>query len=189
MHGRIRRSHAPKPKLGEICTVSWRGREPSKTRKPSPRRRLRRTPNASTRIFGHSSGRSNRRDAEREASCTSMASSVSDLPTAVGLPHNQPRTALSKRKLERQGRDVLPVDSSCSLVGPTPPCSLVFWALVFPHCSYVRKVLVFQSSAHPALAESWMEEGVRFVGIADARVLPSGPASEQRGPTRNTNSA
>ena len=100
MHARTSRSHAPKPKLGEICTVSWRGRERSRTPEPSPRRRLRRTPNTSTRIFGHSSARSNRPDAEREASCTSMASSVSDLPTAVSLPRDGPR-AITHEKARR----------------------------------------------------------------------------------------
>jgi hypothetical protein len=79
MHARTRRSHVPKPKLGAICIVSWRGREPSRTRKTSPHRRLRHTPNGSTRTFGHSSARSKRRDAAREANCTSMASCVSDL--------------------------------------------------------------------------------------------------------------
>src|SRR5262245_20674594 len=89
MHARTRRAHAPKPKLGAICIVSWRGREPSRTPRTSPHRRLRRTPNAFTRTFGHSSARSNRRDAAREASCTSIASSVFDLAMAVSLPRNQ----------------------------------------------------------------------------------------------------
>jgi hypothetical protein len=38
-----------------------------------------------------------RRDAAREASCTSMASSVSDLPTAVSLPRNHPRTVTHEK--------------------------------------------------------------------------------------------
>jgi len=101
MRARTRRSHAPKPELGAICIVSWRGREPSRMPKTSPHRRLRRTPNASTRTFGHSSARLNRRDAAREASCTSTASSVSDLPMAVSLPRNQPRTALCTEKTQR----------------------------------------------------------------------------------------
>ena len=86
MHARTRRSHAPKPKLGAICTVSWRGREPSRTPKTSPHRRLRRTPNASTRTFGHSSARSNRRDAAREASCTLMATAM-PAPAAKNSRH------------------------------------------------------------------------------------------------------
>ena len=111
MNARTRRSHAPKPTLGEICTVSWRGREPSRTPEPSPRRRLRRTPNASTRIFGHSSARSNRRDAEREASCTSMASSVFDLPTAVSLLRNRQRVRLGRAAAFGQ-----PMASTCAVI-------------------------------------------------------------------------
>jgi len=84
-HACTRRSHTPKPRLGASCTVSWRGREPSRTPKTSPHRRLRRTPHASTRTSGRSSARSNRHDTAQEASCTSIASSVSDLPTAVSL--------------------------------------------------------------------------------------------------------
>jgi hypothetical protein len=159
MHARTRRSHAPKPKLGEICIVSWRGREPSRMPKTSPHRQLRRTPNASTRTFGHSSARSNRRDAVREASCTSMASSVSDLPTAVGLPHNQPRTALCTRKLERQGRDVLPVDSSC------------FWSalpLRVPWCLGAIVPTLFLRSKGPRLSVV-RASGQRLGGIVDGR--------------------
>ena len=44
--------------------------------------------------------RSNRRDAERKASCTSMASSVSDLPTTVRPPRDHPKQPLRTRKLE-----------------------------------------------------------------------------------------
>src|SRR5262249_33520119 len=96
-----RRSHAPKPKLGAICTVSWRGPEPSRMLKTSPHRRLRRTPSASTRTFGHSSARSKRRDAAREASCTSMASSVSNLLTAVSPPRTRTRPGLGIEKPKR----------------------------------------------------------------------------------------
>jgi hypothetical protein len=110
MHARTRRSHAPKPKLGAICIVSWRGREPSRMPRTSPHRQRRRTPNASTCTFGHSSARSNRRDAAREASCTSMASFVSDLPTAVSLPRDQPRTALCTEKPQRSRLPVAVVD-------------------------------------------------------------------------------
>jgi len=90
MHARTQRSHGPKPKPGAICTVNWRRREPFRMSTTSRHRRLRRTPNASTRTFAHSSARSNCRDAAREANCTSTASSVSDLLTAVSLPCNQP---------------------------------------------------------------------------------------------------
>jgi hypothetical protein len=89
------------PKLGAICTVSWRGRAPSRMPRTSRHRRLRRTPNASTRTFGHSSAPSNRRDALREASCTSIAGSVSDLPIAVSLPRNQLVVAPSTQKTHR----------------------------------------------------------------------------------------
>ena len=77
---RTRRSHAPKPTPGAICTVCLRGCGPSRMRKKSPHRPHRRTRSASTRTFGRSSARSNRPDKAREASCTSTASSASGLP-------------------------------------------------------------------------------------------------------------
>lgn len=80
MHTRTRRSHAPKPTPGAICTVSLRGCEPSRMRKKSPHRLRHHTRSASTPTFGRSSARSNCHDMAREASYTSTASSAFGLP-------------------------------------------------------------------------------------------------------------
>src|SRR6478672_639759 len=78
--------------------------------KTLPHGRLRRTPNGSTRTFGHSSARSNRHDAAREASCTSMEGSVSDSPMAASLASNLPRTAYPR---ENQSRTLPGAQLSC----------------------------------------------------------------------------
>jgi hypothetical protein len=80
MHAQTHRLHAPKPTPGAICTVSLRGREPSRTPKKSPRRPRRRTRSASTHTFGRSSARSSHRATAREASSTFTASSAFGLP-------------------------------------------------------------------------------------------------------------